>query len=231
MRRTILFCGDYEEYAEFEKVVRETNNYLILPYCENLEKLNTQLCYADAIVFISSWKDSMDFMQSVKENEAYHPITTSVVDISDCITEYIHSDVLMYHPCNFWNILMNLDRMFDDKRVSYEKTIVCNMLKDIGMPANLQGYTYLRSAILVCIHDETNLECVTKLLYPSIAKKYNTTPTRVERSMRHAIEKAFQRGNMAAIDSMFGYTVDSARSKPTNSEFIATLTTQVKLQF
>ena len=102
-------------------------------------------------------------------------------------------------------------------------------LKELGVPANIQGYSYLRAAIVLSIEDEENLDKITKMLYPSIASLYHTTSSRVERSMRHAIEIAYCRGNLDALDDYFGYTIDANKAKPTNSEFIAMIANRLKL--
>ena len=98
---------------------------------------------------------------------------------------------------------------------------VTNMIHDIGVPVHIRGYQYLREAIQMSVKDMDMLGSITKTLYPEIAKKYETTPSRVERAIRHAIEVAWSRGKMDTIDALFGYTVSTGKGKPTNSEFIA----------
>lgn len=103
------------------------------------------------------------------------------------------------------------------------KLEISNMLKDLGISPALKGYGYLKTAIELTIEDESLVHHITKELYPAIAKKHKTLPNRVERGMRHAIEKAWDIGDIDKINSIFGYTVDARRGKPTNSEFIATV--------
>lgn len=107
--------------------------------------------------------------------------------------------------------------------------VVTEVLHEIGVPAHIKGYQYLRSAILTCISDSSMLSGVTKVLYPTIAKKFETTSSRVERAIRHAIEVAWDRGDVDVLSSYFGYTIQSQRGKPTNSEFIAMITDKLKL--
>jgi two-component system response regulator (stage 0 sporulation protein A) len=107
---------------------------------------------------------------------------------------------------------------------------VTNMLHEIGVPAHIRGYNYMREAIMMAINDMDILNYITKELYPSIAKKCNTTPSRVERAIRHAIEVAWNRGKIDAIDSLFGYTINTHKGKPTNSEFIALIADQLRLE-
>ncbi|MBQ3104771.1 MAG: sporulation transcription factor Spo0A [Lachnospiraceae bacterium] len=108
---------------------------------------------------------------------------------------------------------------------------VTNMIHEIGVPAHIKGYQYLREAIMMAVEDNEMLGSITKVLYPSIAKKYQTTPSRVERAIRHAIEVAWSRGRMETLDALFGYTVNTGKGKPTNSEFIALIADRIRLQY
>ncbi len=107
---------------------------------------------------------------------------------------------------------------------------VTNVIHEIGVPAHIKGYQYLRDAIMLCINDMDLLNSITKILYPEIAKKYGTTPSRVERALRHAIEVAWSRGKMDTIYALFGYTINSGKGKPTNSEFIALISDKIRLE-
>lgn len=107
---------------------------------------------------------------------------------------------------------------------------VTEIIHEVGVPAHIKGYQYLREAIIMSVEDMDMLNSITKILYPSIAKKFATTPSRVERAIRHAIEVAWSRGRMDTIDEMFGYTINCRKGKPTNSEFIALVTDRIRLQ-
>lgn len=107
---------------------------------------------------------------------------------------------------------------------------VTNIMHEIGVPAHIKGYQYLRDAIMMVVKDLDIINSITKQLYPSIAREYNTTPSRVERAIRHAIEVAWSRGQVDAIDSLFGYTVSVGKGKPTNSEFIAMVADKLRLE-
>lgn len=108
---------------------------------------------------------------------------------------------------------------------------VTQMLHEIGIPAHIKGYQYLRDAIIISVGDQEMLTSVTKILYPTIAKKHDTTPSRVERAIRHAIEVAWNRGEMDTINDLFGYTVSTGKGKPTNSEFIALIADKIRLDY
>ena len=108
---------------------------------------------------------------------------------------------------------------------------VTDMIHEIGVPAHIKGYQYLREAIMMSVEDVEMLGSITKILYPTIAKKYQTTPSRVERAIRHAIEVAWSRGRMETLDALFGYTINTGKGKPTNSEFIALIADKIRLQY
>lgn len=109
--------------------------------------------------------------------------------------------------------------------------VVTDIIHQIGIPAHIKGYHYLRTAIILSINDDDMMNSVTKLLYPTVAQKYGTTSSRVERAIRHAIEIAWDRGDVDVLNSIFGYTVHNTRGKPTNSEFIALIADKLRLQY
>lgn len=111
------------------------------------------------------------------------------------------------------------------------EVIVTEVIHQLGVPAHIKGYHYLREAILASLDDGELLESVTKMLYPTVAKKFSTTSSRVERAIRHAIEIAWDRGDLDTLNSFFGYTVNTCKGKPTNSEFIALITDKLRLQY
>ncbi len=118
-----------------------------------------------------------------------------------------------------------------DPRTPDVETQVTKIIHQIGVPAHIKGYQYLRTAILLTIKDSDIINSVTKILYPSVAKKYQTTTSRVERAIRHAIEVAWDRGDVDTLNSYFGYTIQNNRGKPTNSEFIAMIADNLRLKY
>ena len=110
------------------------------------------------------------------------------------------------------------------------ESVVTEIIHEIGVPAHIKGYQYLREAILLTIHDMDAINAVTKVLYPEVARKYATTPSRVERAIRHAIEVAWDRGDVETLQKFFGYTVSGIKGKPTNSEFIAMIADHLNLR-
>lgn len=110
------------------------------------------------------------------------------------------------------------------------EALVTNIIHEVGVPAHIKGYQYLREAIMMVVNDIDVINQITKSLYPRIATKYNTTPSRVERAIRHAIEVAWGRGQQDAVENIFGYTISAAKGKPTNSEFIAMIADKLRLE-
>ena len=113
---------------------------------------------------------------------------------------------------------------------NYLENKVTNMIHEIGIPAHIKGYHYLRDAIIMAVEDLDMLNAITKILYPTIAKKHQTTSSRVERAIRHAIEVAWSRGKLDILDELFGYTINNGKGKPTNSEFIAMVADTIRLE-
>ncbi len=132
---------------------------------------------------------------------------------------------------NLCSIIKSLVRRNVTDECTDLEIIVTDIIHRLGVPAHIKGYHYLRTAILQSINDRQLMECVTKKLYPSVAEKYNTTSSRVERAIRHAIEIAWERGNTDVLNSFFGCTIDVYKGKPTNSEFIALVTDKLRLQY
>ena len=110
------------------------------------------------------------------------------------------------------------------------EALVTNIIHELGVPAHIKGYQYLREAIIMVINNIDIINQITKQLYPEIAKKFKTTPSRVERAIRHAIEVAWSRGEQATVERIFGYTISAAKGKPTNSEFIAMIADKLRLE-
>ena len=110
------------------------------------------------------------------------------------------------------------------------EALVTNIIHEVGVPAHIKGYQYLREAIMMVVNDIDVINQITKSLYPDIASKFSTTPSRVERAIRHAIEVAWGRGQQDVVENIFGYTISAAKGKPTNSEFIAMIADKLRLE-
>ena len=154
------------------------------------------------------------------------------------------ADICLLKPYNVASLCSHIDSLAqnrfigaptaapdNDSRAPDIETQVTKIIHQIGVPAHIKGYQYLRTAILLTVKDSEIINSVTKILYPSVAKKYQTTTSRVERAIRHAIEVAWDRGDVDTLNSYFGYTIQNNRGKPTNSEFIAMIADNLRLQY
>ncbi len=153
------------------------------------------------------------------------------------------AELCLLRPFDFESLCRNIDRICEGRRKTADiskkseidtsdiETQVTQIIHQIGVPAHIKGYQYLRTAILLTVSDSDIINSVTKILYPSVAKKYSTTTSRVERAIRHAIEVAWDRGDVDTLNSYFGYTIQNNRGKPTNSEFIAMIADNLRLKY
>lgn len=150
-----------------------------------------------------------------------------------CLLKPYNMESLCLHICSLSNTRQTpgaANASADDASKDIE-TQVTQIIHQIGVPAHIKGYQYLRTAILLTVRDSDMINSVTKVLYPSVAKKYQTTTSRVERAIRHAIEVAWDRGDVDTLNSYFGYTIQNNRGKPTNSEFIAMIADNLRLKY
>lgn len=152
------------------------------------------------------------------------------------ILKPFNNDTILQRIKNTNHVVRNDYSMGETKHKSIEvsqeslESQVTDMIHEIGIPAHIKGYHYLRDAILMAIDDMDVLNAITKVLYPTVAKKHQTTSSRVERAIRHAIEVAWSRGKLDTLDQLFGYTVSNGKGKPTNSEFIALVADTIRLK-
>lgn len=152
------------------------------------------------------------------------------------ILKPFHNEMILQQIKNTRKHSNNENRVFENKMENCEimtesmENRVTDMIHEIGIPAHIKGYHYLRDAILMAIDDMDVLNAITKVLYPTVAKMHQTTSSRVERAIRHAIEVAWSRGKLDTLEELFGYTVSTGKGKPTNSEFIALVADTIRLK-
>ena len=179
-------------------------------------------------------KDGISVLKSIANME-HKPITLAT---SAFLTEYVSTAAanlgvryLMLKPCDMAALVERLEEIRGGESLRYPaarrsdkvsiETLVTNIIHEIGVPAHIKGYQYLREAIIIAVNDMDVINAITKVLYPEVAKTFGTTPSRVERAIRHAIEVAWNRGKIENINNLFGIKVYSSTEKPTNGEFIA----------
>ena len=190
-----------------------------------------------------SKQDGLSVLKAVGAMEK-RPITLVT---SAFVTDYVSAAVanlggkyLALKPCDMTALVERMDelRVGENLRLvsgrRSEKTsiesLVTGIIHEIGVPAHIKGYQYLREAIIIAVNDMDVINAITKVLYPQVAKTFQTTPSRVERAIRHAIEVAWDRGDLDTLQRFFGYTVSNTKGKPTNSEFIALIADKLQLQ-
>jgi len=193
-------------------------------------------------VFMSG-ADGVEVLEHISNSLTEKPLTLvlSAVDNSQIEEQVIFAgaDYYFIKPVSPESVAKRIEKLSQWKMSKNKSTsayhdndidvVISDIMRQIGVPAHIKGYQYLRSAIKLSVNDSEMLGSVTKLLYPTVAKMYSTTPSRVERAIRHAIEVAWDRGDVDVLSSYFGYTIQSQRGKPTNSEFIAMIADKLKL--
>jgi len=190
--------------------------------------IDTVMPHMDAIDLIRQTKNQMNFFP--------HFIVTSSYDNPFVEREIMELGAAYYmlRPFDYKILAERIISMttVQDRNITEQnlEIVVTDTIHQLGVPAHIKGYHYLRTSIMLSIENPELLDSVTKLLYPTVAQKFNTTSSRVERAIRHAIEIAWDRGDLDILNSFFGYTVNTCKGKPTNSEFIALLTDKLRLQ-
>lgn len=206
---------------------------IIMPHLDGLEvleRLNDMVIkkYPKVIVLSAVGQDKIT-QKAIKLGADYYVVKPFDFNIFiKRLREIIGTDEEKTITRSYINIPKNANNS-NDGQINIEAKIT-NIIHEIGVPAHIKGYQYLREAIAMVIEDIELLGAITKELYPNIAKKYNTTPSRVERAIRHAIEVAWSRGKVDTINKIFGYTVHTDKGKPTNSEFIAMVADKLRLE-
>ena len=208
------------------------------------------------VVLIDVWLPKLDPVQIIKKAKPLFQNPSNVPDFivfSYCSNPNLFAEATeagaaycMHKPFEYSTLIERIARIYKNRQSAYKNQImngvqysqepsdleaqVTEIIHRIGVPAHIKGYQYLRTAIMMTIEDNDLINAVTKVLYPSVAKKYQTTSSRVERAIRHAIEVAWDRGDIDTLNAFFGYTIQNERGKPTNSEFIAMIADNMRLK-
>ena len=188
-------------------------------------------------------RDGLSVLKAISGMERRPVILATSTFVSDYVASAaanLGARYLMLKPCDMSaiverlteirggeNLRSNLSHRTDKTSI---ESMVTGIIHEIGVPAHIKGYQYLREAIIIAVGDMDVINAITKVLYPQVAKTFQTTPSRVERAIRHAIEVAWDRGDLDTLQRFFGYTVSNTKGKPTNSEFIALIADKLQLQ-
>ncbi len=241
----VLIADDSPEFGkECQKKLRETGNEVMLCKSDGartISLLDSQ--HIDVVVmnaFMSNG-DAIDVLEHIDASLAEKPLVTILSSMnSQALEEQLieaGADYFFIKPVSPESVAKRIISLTGWKSEKAKKeafdgdieVVISDIMRQIGVPAHIKGYQYLRTAIKLSVENNEMLGSVTKLLYPTVAKLYLTTPSRVERAIRHAIEVAWDRGDVDVLSSYFGYTIQSQRGKPTNSEFIAMISDKLKL--
>ena len=226
----------------YDKIVEEKPDValldIIMPHLDGLgvlEKINSSNLEKKPMCIILSAVGQDKITQKAIELGAQYYIVKPF-DISILVKRI--KELKYYQPSN--NKLNFVEREFNTQYIEISpenkneeknlEALVTNVIHEVGVPAHIKGYQYLREAIIMVVSDIDMINQITKQLYPEIASKYHTTPSRVERAIRHAIEVAWGRGKQDVVERIFGYTVSASKGKPTNSEFIAMIADKLRLE-
>jgi len=213
-----------------------------------LEELEPDVLLLDIIMPHVDGLAVLQQLREVERNKCSNVIMLTAFGQEEVMRRAVEygASYFILKPFDFENLVQKIREMHSQNNVNQNQfknphskqskqkdnieSSITNIMHDIGVPAHIKGYLYLREAITMVYHDIELLGSITKILYPDIAKKFNTTASRVERAIRHAIEVAWNRGNIDSITELFGYTINVSKAKPTNSEFIAMVADKLRLE-
>ena len=247
-RTSILIADNSEEFCTaLAAALQRTDRFTVAGIANDgeqamqlLEERRPDILVLDLML---SKKDGLSLLKSISGWER----RPAVVATSGFMTDYVASAAaglgvayLILKPCDLQALVDRLEELrLDSGRPAVSRrpgaqqsieALVTGIIHEIGVPAHIKGYQYLREAIIIAVGDMDVINAITKVLYPQVAKTFQTTPSRVERAIRHAIEVAWDRGDLDTLQRFFGYTVSNTKGKPTNSEFIALIADKLQLQ-
>jgi two-component system, response regulator, stage 0 sporulation protein A len=239
-QRDILVTGIAKDGVEALKLIQERKPDLvvldiIMPHLDGLgvlERLNTMaIDPMPRIIVLSAVGQDKITQRAITLGADYYVVKPFDMDVFTKRIRQMFNNTISGDETKKTISLMDTTEMKLNKKEPIDlEAEITNIIHEIGVPAHIKGYMYLREAITMVVNDMELLSAVTKELYPSIAKKFNTTASRVERAIRHAIEVAWGRGQVETINKLFGYTIHNDKGKPTNSEFIAMVADKLRLK-
>ena len=235
IRRTVLLADANEEFRTLvRKIIDETEEFSVVGSVgDGTEALRLAREEAPDLILMDVVLPGLDGFGVLKQLREQEGKVPKVILISAFCSDSVVSEAVELGASYFLTKPVEENALLDRMRALFSrgapveehpaelKNLVTSVIHEIGVPAHIKGYQYLREAIMIAVDDMDVINAVTKVLYPEVAKRFSTTPSRVERAIRHAIEVAWDRGDLETLQKYFGYTVSNAKGKPTNSEFIA----------
>ena len=243
-RASVVLADASEEYRiMLKKTVESTGEFQVIGSTGSgaealrmVQQMHPQLLLMDLVLPELDGFGLLKQLQSLGEL-APKTIVVSAFCVQRTVSQAVKMGVWYFlsKPCNEESMLELMRQAVQSQQEtgSFSPALegqVTAIIHEIGVPAHIKGYQYLREAILIAVQDMEVINAVTKVLYPEVANRFSTTPSRVERAIRHAIEVAWDRGDLETLQKYFGYTVNSAKGKPTNSEFIAMIADRLQLK-
>ena len=247
-RTSVLIADSSEEFCTALRTALQRSDRFLLSgiACDGeqairlLEERKPDILVLDLML---AKRDGLSILKSISGT----PNRPAIIATSGFVTDYVASaaaslgvSYLLLKPCDMDSLVDRLEELQygDNQRTPTLRknapqsieALVTGIIHEIGVPAHIKGYQYLREAIIIAVNDMDVINAITKVLYPQVAKTFQTTPSRVERAIRHAIEVAWDRGDLDTLQRFFGYTVSNTKGKPTNSEFIALIADKLQLQ-
>ena len=245
---TVIIADNTEEFcSSLTAALKRTNGFQVLGTANDGEQAIRMVTERKPDVLVLDLmlakQDGLSVLKAISSMEK-KPVTLAT---SRFVTDYVASAAanlgvryLMLKPCDMNTLVERLEEIRGGESLRQPaarntgttsiESMVTNIIHEIGVPAHIKGYQYLREAIIIAVNDMDVINAITKVLYPQVAKTFQTTPSRVERAIRHAIEVAWDRGDLDTLQRFFGYTVSNTKGKPTNSEFIALIADKLQLQ-
>ena len=242
-RKTVLLADANEEFRSMlREVIEKTEEFAVVGATgdgtEALQILEQRKPDVAVMDLVLPGSDGITILRELKKRED----KTKVIVLSAFCTDQVVAESVslgaayfLPKPCDVETLLDRMQTAFGQPVTPEEHAValknrVTAVIHEIGVPAHIKGYQYLREAIIIAVNDMDVINAITKVLYPQVAKTFGTTPSRVERAIRHAIEVAWDRGDLDTLQRFFGYTVSNTKGKPTNSEFIALIADKLQLQ-
>ncbi len=245
---TVLIADNSEEFcASLSAALQQAGGFQILGTAADGDQALRMISERKPDVLVLDMmlpkRDGISVLRAMSAMDK-RPVTLAT---SGFVTDYVASAAanlgaryLMLKPCDTAALVERLEEIRGGESLRKPQsrrpdktgieTMVTSIIHEIGVPAHIKGYQYLREAIIIAVNDMDVINAITKVLYPQVAKTFQTTPSRVERAIRHAIEVAWDRGDLDTLQRFFGYTVSNTKGKPTNSEFIALIADKLQLQ-
>ena len=245
VRKTVLLADANEEFRTMvREIIDETDDFTVVGTAgDGQEALRLAEQEAPDLVVLDVVLPGLDGFGVLKRLRERAGEMPRVILVSAFCSDRVVSEAVELGAAYFLTKPVEQNALLDRMRAVFRretapeeehpaelKNLVTSVIHEIGVPAHIKGYQYLREAIMIAVDDMDVINAVTKVLYPEVAKRFATTPSRVERAIRHAIEVAWDRGDLETLQKYFGYTVSNAKGKPTNSEFIAMIADRLVLE-